>query len=53
MIGDGVTDLEARPPATVFVGYGGVVIRDRVKENADLFITQWSELAEMLRQQSD
>lgn len=39
MIGDGATDMQARPPADLFVGYGGVVQRQVVKEGADLFVT--------------
>jgi len=46
MIGDGVTDLEARPPASLFIGYGGVGIRDRVKADADYFITDFNALIE-------
>lgn len=38
MIGDGVTDMQARPPADAFIGYGGVVTREAVLEGADYFI---------------
>jgi len=38
-IGDGVSDLEARPAVNLFIGFGGVVVRPRVKENADLYVT--------------
>lgn len=44
MIGDGVTDAEARPPAAVFIGYGGVADRAPVRERADWFVTDFSEL---------
>lgn len=44
MIGDGATDLEARPPADAFIGYGGVVVRDNVKAGADWFVTDFAEL---------
>ncbi len=37
-IGDSVTDLATKPVVTTFIGYGGVKIRKRVKENADFFI---------------
>eukprot|EP00055_Hartaetosiga_balthica_P013006 m.65013 g.65013 ORF g.65013 m.65013 type:complete len:210 (-) comp8136_c0_seq1:114-743(-) len=30
MIGDGVTDMEAKPPADLFIGFGGNVVRDKV-----------------------
>jgi len=38
-IGDGVSDLEARPAVDLFIGFGGVVVRPRVKENADFYVT--------------
>lgn len=41
MIGDGITDLHARPPADIFIGFGGVVVRDAVKDAADWFITDF------------
>ncbi len=44
MVGDGVTDLEARPPADGFIGYGGVVVRERVKAQADWFVLDFREL---------
>ena len=48
MVGDGVTDLEARPPASLFIGYGGVVEREVVKEKADHFVHSHKELLEVL-----
>jgi phosphoserine phosphatase len=39
-VGDGVSDLEARPAVDLFVGFGGVHTRPRVKDNADVFIAQ-------------
>ena len=30
MIGDGATDMEARPPADLFIGFGGNKIREKV-----------------------
>ncbi|MGZ7040105.1 MAG: HAD-IB family phosphatase [Thermoanaerobaculia bacterium] len=38
-IGDGVSDLEAKPVVDLFIGFGGVQVRERVQENADVFIT--------------
>ncbi|HXG59367.1 MAG TPA: HAD-IB family phosphatase [Thermoanaerobaculia bacterium] len=37
-IGDGVSDLEAKAAVELFVGYGGVRVRAKVKENADLWV---------------
>jgi phosphoserine phosphatase len=42
MIGDGATDLQARPPADAFVGFGGIVVRKVVQEKADWFITDFT-----------
>jgi phosphoserine phosphatase len=39
LVGDGVSDLEAKPAVDLFIGFGGVVVRPRVKENADLYVT--------------
>ncbi|XP_071461563.1 phosphoserine phosphatase isoform X2 [Marmota flaviventris] len=44
MIGDGATDMEACPPADVFIGFGGNVIRQQVKDNARWYITDFVEL---------
>ena len=49
MIGDGATDLEARPPADVFVGFGGIVSRPVVEQHADLFVKDFDALMDLLR----
>lgn len=41
MVGDGATDMQARPPASAFIGYGGIVVRDKVRDGADWFITDF------------
>ena len=38
MIGDGVTDMQAKPHADAFIGFGGVVVRGAVEEGADWFV---------------
>jgi phosphoserine phosphatase len=43
-VGDGVSDLEARPAVDLFIGFGGVVVRPRVKENADLYVTRLADV---------
>ena len=40
MIGDGASDLEAKPAVDLFIGFGGVHIRPRVRDNADVFVTE-------------
>ncbi|HEX2059600.1 MAG TPA: HAD-IB family phosphatase [Thermoanaerobaculia bacterium] len=39
-VGDGVSDLETKPVVTLFVGFGGVHTRARVKENAEVYVTE-------------
>jgi len=48
MIGDGMTDLEAYPPADLFIGFGGNKIRENVRRDAPWFITDFTELIECL-----
>lgn len=39
-IGDGVSDLETKPVVTLFIGFGGVHTRARVKENAEVYVSE-------------
>ncbi len=39
MIGDGASDLAARPVVDLFVGFGGVVKREKVVNGADIFVS--------------
>jgi len=48
MVGDGATDLQARPPAKVFIGYGGVTVREKVKAGADWFVMGFNEVLNVL-----
>ena len=47
-IGDGSTDIEARKAVDIFVGFGGVVERKYVKENADYYILKMDQLFSIL-----
>jgi len=38
LIGDGTSDLEAAPMLGLFVGFGGVVTRERVRDEASIFL---------------
>ena len=38
LVGDGITDLETRQTVKLFVGFGGVVRREQVAREADVFI---------------
>lgn len=39
MIGDGVSDLAAKDQVDLFVGYGGVLAREQVKAQSDIFLS--------------
>lgn len=49
MVGDGATDLQARPPASIFIGYGGVVSRPAVAAGADWFVTDFAPVIEAVQ----
>ena len=49
MIGDGATDAQAKPPASAFIGFGGVVVRDAVRDKADWFVMDFDELTEIVK----
>ncbi len=42
IVGDGITDLEARPPADAFIAFAGVIARDAVIAAADAVIRERS-----------
>jgi phosphoserine phosphatase len=48
MVGDGASDLETKPAVELFIGFGGVHIRLRVKENADAFVTRLADVLPLL-----
>lgn len=50
MVGDGATDLQARPPADVFVGYGGIADREVVRKGADWFVRDWDAFTALIRE---
>ena len=45
-----MTDAEARPPADIFIGFGGNVKRDAVCEVSDWYITSFSSILEVLKE---
>ncbi len=45
MIGDGKTDLEAKQAGVTVIGFGGVIQRDIVVEQADIFVNETSLVA--------
>jgi phosphoserine phosphatase len=48
LVGDGVSDLEAKPAVDLFIGFGGVQVRERVRNGADWFATSFEELRRYL-----
>lgn len=48
MVGDGATDAQAKPPATAFIGFGGVAVREAVQKSADWFITDFNDVIKVL-----
>lgn len=48
MIGDGATDAQAKPPAKSFIGFGGVAVREKVKNTADWFVLDFMDLVKVL-----
>jgi phosphoserine phosphatase len=48
MVGDGATDAQAKPPAKAFIGFGGVVERDAVKQKADWFVSDFADMTKIV-----
>lgn len=47
-VGDGASDLEAKPAVDLFIGFGGVRERAAVRENADAYAMTMEEVRGML-----
>ena len=48
MVGDGATDAQAKPPADSFIGFGGVIVRDAVRDKADWFVDSFDPLTNVV-----
>lgn len=48
MVGDGATDLAAKPPADAFIGFGGNQVREKVKKEADWFVMSFHDMLQEL-----
>ncbi|MEI7910738.1 MAG: HAD-IB family phosphatase [Verrucomicrobiota bacterium] len=48
MMGDGMSDLETQPDVDVFIGFGGVVARSRVKQAAQHWLDSMTDVASVL-----
>ena len=55
MVGDGATDLESKAPggAELFVGYGGVQVREAVEKGADWFVKDFDKFIDIVQETSD
>ncbi|KRZ79701.1 Phosphoserine phosphatase [Trichinella papuae] len=47
MIGDGMTDLHACPPADLFIGFGGNQVRQSVRDASSCIMTQTEKFTEV------
>jgi len=49
MVGDGMTDWEAAPPADLFIGFGGNAFRPAVKAKCKWYVSDFRDLINELR----
>mmetsp|Transcript_3215 Transcript_3215/g.3067 ORF Transcript_3215/g.3067 Transcript_3215/m.3067 type:complete len:326 (-) Transcript_3215:133-1110(-) len=50
MVGDGATDAQAKPPADAFVGFGGVAVRDAVRNKACWYVYDFEDMITVVKQ---
>ena len=50
MVGDGATDAQAKPPADAFIGFGGVVERQKVKDIACWFVYDFADMEHVVKE---
>ena len=48
MVGDGATDAQAKPPADAFIGFGGVAVRDAVREKACWYVYDFEAMIKVV-----
>lgn len=48
MVGDGVSDLEAKPVVDLFIGFGGFAAREAVKKESDYFVHSLTEVPRLV-----
>ncbi|KAL3817247.1 hypothetical protein ACHAXA_009534 [Cyclostephanos tholiformis] len=48
MVGDGATDAQAKPPADAFIGFGGVITREAVRERACWFVRDFDAMIDII-----
>jgi len=47
-VGDGVSDLETKTAVECFIGFGGVVVRPHVQQNAGIYVTSMTDVLKHL-----
>ena len=47
-VGDGVSDLESKPVVDMFIGFGRYALREKVKQEANFFITDLAEIVSLI-----
>lgn len=52
MIGDGVSDMETKPDVDVFIGFGGVIERPKVKAGCDHWLSKMTEGSSIINMMS-
>lgn len=52
MVGDGVSDLEAKPVVDLFIGFGGFAAREAVRRESDHFIHSLAEIPLLVNSQT-
>lgn len=52
MVGDGISDWETHEEVDLFVGFGGVIERETVKQKAEHFITSFPDLLSLAKSAS-
>lgn len=48
MVGDGISDMETMPDVDLFIGFGGVVARPKVKEGCNRWLTSMTPVCEVM-----
>lgn len=49
MVGDGATDAQACPPADAFIGYGGIAVREAVREKACWYVKDFDDMTSVVK----
>jgi len=42
--------MQAKPPASLFIGFGGITVRENVQQGADWFVTDFQDVVQVLNE---